>query len=431
MHRVIRHALIAVLALTCFAATAQERSLTADAHLIPRETAPDGEGYFSIVEGRNGRLYIGTHANAVNSWLVEFDPAAGEMRIVVDAHQAIGTTVTGFGAQAKIHTRNNVGSSGRIYFATKQGYPAKDEKRIAYPGGYPMTYDPATGEVHVYPIPIPHQGIISIAPDESRGLAYLSTCSDARPIESTHFMVLDLKTEQYTDLLDAEHVYAFIVIDHLGRAYHPLRGGGIARYVPETKSLERLTQTIDGQPPSPESHLADENSHPINWEVSPDRRTLYAVAMSGNALYAYDLTAEGTNLPGRTVGPLLGGRTGTDCRAMSVGPDGIVWAAVTVRVDGKPNRRPHLVRFDPARDAKPVDLDVITVANPDFTTFVDEAGKPLPFHGGFPQLESGETIPQHVLQGVCESTSGDVYVLALHPYTLLRIPAEQVKAGER
>ena len=35
----------------------------------------------------------------------------------------------------------------------------KTEKREDYPGGYPMVYDPATGETKVYPIPVKHHGI--------------------------------------------------------------------------------------------------------------------------------------------------------------------------------------------------------------------------------------------------------------------------------
>ncbi|MFN4260440.1 MAG: hypothetical protein ACK4RK_14190, partial [Gemmataceae bacterium] len=48
--------------------------LPATAYVIPKWTATEGEGYFALIEGHNGRLYIGTHANGVNSWLVEFDP---------------------------------------------------------------------------------------------------------------------------------------------------------------------------------------------------------------------------------------------------------------------------------------------------------------------------------------------------------------------
>jgi len=102
---------------------AKAKWVKSTAYVVPKETATEGEGYFSIIEGLNGRLYIGTHANAVNSWLVEFDPVAEKMKVVTDAHKAIGKDLKGFGAQAKIHTRNNVGASGKIYFGTKQGYP--------------------------------------------------------------------------------------------------------------------------------------------------------------------------------------------------------------------------------------------------------------------------------------------------------------------
>src|SRR4029077_8303817 len=176
------------------------------------------EGYFSIIPGLDGRLYIGTHANGVNSWLGGFDPKTKGMKIVVDCHKAIGKDLKGFGSQAKIHTRNNVGASGKIYFGTKQGYPNKDEKREDYPGGYPMVYDPATGETKVYPIPVKHHGINSITPDEARGVAYISTCSDDRPGpgENSVFLILDLKTGTYRELIDTHHVYGFIVLDHLG-----------------------------------------------------------------------------------------------------------------------------------------------------------------------------------------------------------------------
>src|SRR6202008_5093601 len=77
----------------------RDKWIPATAYVVPKETATEGEGYFSIIEGHNGRLYVGTHANAVNSWLVEFDPAAEKMKVVVDAHKAIGTDLKGFGAQ--------------------------------------------------------------------------------------------------------------------------------------------------------------------------------------------------------------------------------------------------------------------------------------------------------------------------------------------
>src|SRR5438067_118245 len=132
-------------------------------------------GYFSIVGGKNGRLYIGAAKYGVDAYPLEYDPATDRTRMVLDAHQVIGSHATGFAAQAKIHTRNNVGASGKIYVGTKQGYPEKGESRDLYRGGYVLTYDPATGRSEHFGIPKPGHGVISIMPDESRGRAYVST----------------------------------------------------------------------------------------------------------------------------------------------------------------------------------------------------------------------------------------------------------------
>lgn len=406
------------------AADPPRRWIPATAYAVPFETAPEGEGYFSIIEGHNQKLYIGTHANAVNSYLVEFDPQKGQMRVVVDAHQAIGKDLRGFAAQSKIHTRNNVGASGKIYFGTKQGYPTMGEKWEDYPGGYPMVYDPATGETKVYPIPVPHHGIISITPDESRGVAYLSTCSDERPLDSTHFVILDLATGTYRDLLDCKHMYAFIVVDYKGRAYHPIAGGEIARYDPNSDRLERLRQTIDGAAPTPESMLALPETHPINWDISPDGKTLFAVPMSCNLMFSYDLTAEGNTLPGRTLGPLVPEAKATDCRALCVGPTGEAWAAVTSpQPDGV--LLLHLVRYRPGAPA-PECLGPVAISNPDYTAFTDAEGKPLPFHHGVVKLSDGTVTTRDVNLGICQAKSGAVYMLALCPYTLLEVKPENL-----
>jgi hypothetical protein len=427
------------------------------AYAVPKETATEGEGYFSIIEGLNKRLYIGTHANSVNSWLVEFDPAAEKMKVVVDAHKAIGKDLKGFGAQAKIHTRNNVGASGKIYFGTKQGYPdtAKGEKREDYPGGYPMIYDPKTGETKVYPVPVLHEGINSITPDESRGVAYISTCADGRPGpgENSHFLVLDLKTGQYRNLIDTKHVFGFIVVDYLGRAYHPMLGGGIVRYDPKADTLELLKQTIDGKEPTKESNLANSDvqvtlqkrpspspggplyetqatypaGHPINWDISPDGKTLYALPMSTNNAYAYDLTQPGDTLAGKSLGTLVAGAKSTDCRAMCVGPSGTMWAAIT-ESHSKVGQLLHLVSYR-AGDKAPRDHGPVSVSNPNFTDFVDKDGKPLPFHGGFGKF-GDVTTTKYVILGVCEAKSGDVYIMALHPYSVLKVSAQELGAKD-
>ena len=59
------------------------------------------------------------------------------------------------------------------------------------------------------------------------------------------------------------------------------------------------------EPPTAESLLAHPEGHVVNWDVTPDGKTLYAQAMAGNYLYSYDLTAEGDTLKGRNLGKQL------------------------------------------------------------------------------------------------------------------------------
>ncbi|MGH7136404.1 MAG: SMP-30/gluconolactonase/LRE family protein, partial [Pirellulales bacterium] len=308
------------------------------------------------------------------------------------------------------------------------GYPAQGEVREDYPGGYPMVYDPATGETKVYPIPVPHHGINSITPDEGRGVAYISTCSDGRPGpgENSVFLILDLATGKYRELIDTQHIYGFIVLDHLGRAYHPLLGGQIVRYDPRTDKVETLAQTIDGQPPAATLHLADQpRGHPLNWDISPDGKTLYCVPMSANRLIAYDLAADGNALAGRDLGPLLPAATDTDCRAMCVGPGGRVWASVTVGSGYPGVRLHHLVSYTPG-EAAPRDHGAVSIKNPDYTPFTDNEGKLLPAHGGTFKTPEGIITSRHVTLGVCQTRAGAVYALMLQPYTVLEVAPEQL-----
>jgi hypothetical protein len=392
--------------------------LIGKAYKIPSQYTNQESGYFSIVEGHNRRLYIGAAKYGINAYLIEFDPKTEAMRMVVDVHRVIGSRATGFAAQAKIHTRNNVGASGKIYFATKQGYPEKGEKRTDYPGGYVLTFDPKAGKTEHFGIAKTHHGIISVTPDESRGVAYLSTCSDDRPVDHTHFMILDLARHTYRDLGDMEHAYAFIVLDHKGRAYHPVRGGQIARYDPATDQVVKLTVTMDGHRPPP---ALTKNGAILNWEVAPDRKTLYAVEMTTNALFAFDLAADGATIPGRSLGELLAGAAKTDCRAMCVAPDGGVWAAVT-RHDRPGGAEFHLVGFRPGQSA-PRDYGPVGISNPNYTKFTDSAGKPLPWHHCVRKDKDGTMTPWAPL-GICAARDGCVYVTTLAPFTLLRFPPE-------
>ncbi len=110
---------------------------------------------------------------------------------------------------------------------------------------------------------------------------------------------------------------------------------------------------------------------------------------------------------------------------MCVGPTGEVWAAVTV-ASPLGFRLPRLVSYRPG-DKGPRDRGPISIRNPDYTQFTDQSGKPLPAHGGIFKTPDGVTTTRHVLLGVCQAGDGSVNVLALQPYTLLRIGPELLR----
>jgi sugar lactone lactonase YvrE len=406
--------------------------LLGKAYHVPSEYTNQESGYFSIIEGKNGKLYIGTAKYNVNAYLVEFNPLSGVMQMVVDVHRVIRSMLRGFGAQAKIHTRNNVGQlTGKIYFGSKQGYPDKKagEKLTDYPGGHVLTYDPKTGETEDFGCPLKHSGIISVTPDEERGLCYISTCDDGRPIEKSHFMVLDLKTKKYRDLGDCAIHYAFIVLDNQGRAYHPYRGGKIARFDPKADKLEILDMTVDGQPP-PLALTKDGTEPKIghgtvqNWDWSPNHKTLWCVEMSTNQLYSFDMTANAPKVPGKTHGQLLSHTKSTDCRGMCVDAKGKVWMAVSDHAR-KQGAVCHLVSYTPG-DKAPRDHGKVGIANHDYVKLTDEQGKPKLWHHTIRIEKDGTWAPWQPL-GIAASADGSVNILTIAPLSVIRFTPEQLK----
>ena len=79
--------------------------LWAKAYHIPPETTTEESGYFSLCEGKNGRIYVGSAAYGRNSYLVEFDPATEKMRVVLDTHKLVRLPLEPTGYAGR-HTRS-------------------------------------------------------------------------------------------------------------------------------------------------------------------------------------------------------------------------------------------------------------------------------------------------------------------------------------
>ena len=424
--------------------------LRAKAYHIPPETTTEESGYFALCEGNNGKIYIGSAAYGLGSYLVEFDPATEKMRIVLDTHKLAGlpTSPSGYAAQSKIHTRNFVGKSGKIYVGTKQGYPTAAEKQMVergekipvYQGGYVMVYDPATDTSKNLGMPMPlgdprlgpgeteGQGVIDVVADEDRGLIYAITCEDQK------WMLYD---EKHADkgwrelqaglaLKDQPNT----LIDKQGRAAAITADYKVARYDPSTDKVTVDELLVDGKPMR--EVLGKDVVHP-DWDIAADGVTAYMQTLNDLRLFSVDLSgAAGQPVVAKNLGNRIEGKNPDSRGSIAIAPDGRVYSSIGILNEtgfGAGNLH-HLVRYDPAA-AKMEDLGVYAVQNPDFFDFKGEQkknpdGSLRPRHG-YHTLPDGTMTPMYVIMATIVAKDGTVYATTIYPFTLLRVSADQVK----
>jgi hypothetical protein len=438
----------ALLLLTSFASAAEPakakkpESLTylwAKAYHIPPETTTEESGYFSLCEGKNGKIYIGSAAYGRNSFLVEFDPATEKMKVVLDVHKLVGLPLepTGYAAQSKIHTRNFVGPSGKIYVGSKQGYPTAEEKKTGkvatYRGGFVITYDPANGKAVNLGMPMSlddkrqppgakeGEGVIDVTADESRGLIYVITC------EHQHWMLFDTKNPDkgFRDLGPILRDQPNTLIDKQGRATAITKDYEIARYDPASDKVSVDKLLVDGKPFA--EVVGPKVVHP-DWRLAADGKTAYLQTLNDLRMFEVDL-GEGAGKPvvARSLGNRIEGKSPDSRGSIAIAADGRVYS--TVRIDNATGFGTgylhHVVRYDP-KEKRMADLGVIAVKNPEFFDFKgvqakNPDGSLRPRHG-YHTLPDGTLTPLHVIMATIVARDGTIYATTIYPFTLLKIP---------
>jgi hypothetical protein len=417
----------------------------AKAYHIPPETTTEESGYFSLCEGRNGKIYVGTSAYGRNAYLVEFDPATEKMRIVLDTHKLVGQKTTGYAAQAKLHTRNFVGPSGKIYVGSKQGYLSqaeraaqkRGEKVPVYRGGYVMVYNPASDTAESLGMPMPlddkrikagkteGEGVIDVTADEGRGLIYVITC------EEQHWMLYDMKTKRYRELGPILRDQPNTLIDAQGRGTAITADFQVARYDPAKDRVTIDPLQVEGKPFA--EFIGPKRVHP-DWRITPDGRTAYLQLLNDLRMFRVDLTGPaGKPVMAANLGDRIKGTSPDSRGSISIGPDGRVYSVV--RIDNRTGFGKgylhHLVRHDPKTRAMD-DLGVFTVRNPDFFDFKgpqakNPDGSLRPRHG-YHTLPDNTLTPLHVIMAMIVTRNGTIYATTIYPFTLLKV--ETVKAAQ-
>lgn len=378
-------------------------------HILP-ETHSDESGYFSLCEGLDGMIYVGTAKYNQNAYLVAFDPREETQRVAIDVHRLCGLKASGYAAQAKIHTRNFVGPSGKVYCGSKQGY-RRDGDTSKYPGGYVMVYDPRIGKAENLGMPKSGQGVIDVAADERRGLLYVVTCEDQ------HWMLYDTAARTYRELGPLLTPYATTLVGADGRASALTGDFELAQYDPADGQIKVRPILLDGR----KFTRANSSSIPT-WVLSADARKAWLVLMNDPTLIEIDLSGRGATAAAVSRGKLLQGKN-PDCRsALCLSPDG--WIYAVVRIDNQTGFGSgylhHLVRYD-TKNRKHEDLGVLAVRNPDYFDFVGNDGQRPPWSHGFHALPDGTLTPLHCHMAMIVTRDGTIYVTVIYPFTLLQI----------
>lgn len=383
----------------------------AEAHYVLPETTSEESGYFSLCEGLDKNIYVGTAKYNTNAFLVEFAPRTRKQRIVLDTHKVCDLHATGYAAQSKLHTRNYVGRSGKIYVGSKQGYRLKGDT-AEYAGGYAMTYDPKTGRAENLGRPFPGQGVIDVVADEKRGLLYVVTCEDQ------HWMKSGLSGGKYEELGPMLTPYATTLVDKRGRAHAITKNFQMATYDPATGTMSVRDILLDG------IKWTRANAEAIpTWDLARDGRTAWLILMNDANLIELDLGGSLGVVQAQSRGRMVEGKS-PDCRsALRLAPDGRIYAVV--RVDnttafGKGHLH-HLTRYHPKK-RKMEDLGVLAVKNPDFFDFgPGPDGQKKGWTHGFHTLPDGTLTPLHAHMSLIVAHDGTIYVTILYPFTLLKI----------
>lgn len=431
-------------------------------HILP-ETQNQESGYSSLCEGLDGKMYVGTAKYGENAYLVEFDPKTEKQRIVIDTNAVCGLKPEGWNAaQSKIHTRNFVAPSGRIYVGS-MGAPEGVAKKLrrtqrhrdnpgadivdnsVYPGGYVMRYDPKTGKAEnlgrptdIMPLWGDNRGhigygIMDVAVDEKRNLLYVvMDYWDTRP---KHWVLgkMGVNGVTYREIGPMLTMFASTIIDYRGWANAVTAEGELAQYNPDTGKVTVRPIEVDGKRLArmPGSEYGALGHYPT-WDLADDGKTAYLVQFEDSRLLEIDLASPEKIVPAKSHGRMIEGKNYDTRSALTIEPDGRVYAVI--RIDNETGfgakHLHHVIRFDP-KTKQMTDLGIPVLKNPGFAFdsptppdgvhLTIKGTKDKPLYHGYHTLPDGAMTPLYHHHSLIIARDGTIYMTILYPFSLLKI----------
>lgn len=284
-----------------------------------------GGAYTAIQAAPDGAVYLGTTYYDGFARFLVLPPGGREFRLIADMASATGETSPGPYAQAKIHTKPAVAPDGRLYFGTKSGKPALDERwQVNYPGGHLLVYDPRSGQVADLGIPRARQSIIAVGVDRTRGLVYVLTDPDG------HLFTYDPGARRFTDrgrLAFSRQPTRYLPVLGNGDVYHPAGAEAFMRYDAASGQIERIPLQFVGQGVYERSNI---NDGPYAMAVAPDGRRFHGVGQTTGQVYTFTPSGRRLTVEFHGAGsPVAAGRV--VYYTITTAPDGHAYYTAAVR----------------------------------------------------------------------------------------------------
>jgi hypothetical protein len=194
----------------------------------------------ALYAASDGKVYAGLAYHGGDGHLVYYDAKTDRVHDVGNLTELCGELHLKRGPQSKIHAKFGEGRDGRIYFGTHAGFwwnYARFATKEGYPGAHWMAFDPKTGRVEDFGLGVRNEGVNTGAYDPLFNRIYGLTHPRG------HFVYYDVATRQSVDkgrINNFESICRTLGIDDEGNVYGSFGQGQVFRYNPRSDDIEEL-----------------------------------------------------------------------------------------------------------------------------------------------------------------------------------------------
>jgi hypothetical protein len=218
-------------------------SVRVDYRVFPGLERMDGN-WAALFAASDGKVYAGLAYHGGDGHLVYYDSQTDRMHDVGNLTELCGESNLKRGPQSKIHAKFGEGRDGRIYFGTHAGFwwdYARFATKEGYPGAHWMAFDPKTDRVQDFGLGVPNEGVNTGAYDPQFNRIYGLTHPRG------HFVYYDVKTGRAVDkgrINNWESICRTLGIDDEGNVYGSFGAGQIFKYDPRTDEIQELSVCV-------------------------------------------------------------------------------------------------------------------------------------------------------------------------------------------